>query len=238
MELNRDVSHFVKITKGAIMPRTARIIVLDFPHHITQRGNNKTTTFLDDEDYITYLTLLEKYKTKYYLDISSYTLMPNHIHVKAIPKQPDSFSKTFNCTQMCYTQYFNTKYKKIGHLWQNRFFSCPLDEQHSYIVTQYIELNPVQAKLVKNPEDWKWSSARDHLNIEQGIISLLPSKKISGAQNWREYLKLEPSKVSIETINKHTFLGKPLGDKTFFKMLENKLGISLASRLRGRPMIK
>ncbi|MFH1798084.1 MAG: transposase [Candidatus Omnitrophota bacterium] len=220
------------------MPRIARIVVLDFPHHITQRGNNKTTTFFDDEDYIRYLTLLEKYKTKYYLDIASYTLMPNHIHVKAIPKQHDSFSKTFNYTQMCYTQYFNKKYKKIGHLWQSRFFSCPLDEQHSYAVTQYIELNSVRAKLVKNPDDWKWSSARDHLNIEQGIISLLPSKKISGAQNWREYLKLEPSKELIETINKHTSLGKPLGDKTFFKMLENKFGISLASRPRGRPIIK
>ncbi|MBU0683401.1 MAG: transposase [Candidatus Omnitrophota bacterium] len=220
------------------MPRTARIVVLGVPHHITQRGNNKTTTFFDDEDYIRYLTLLEKHKTKYYLDISSYALMPNHIHVKAIPKQADSFSKTFNYTQMCYTQYFNKKYKKVGHLWQSRFFSCPLDEQHSYIVTQYIELNPIRAQLVKNLEDWKWSSARDHLNIEQGIISLSPSKKVLDPQNWREDLKLEPSKELIETINKHTLLGKPLGNKTFFKMLENKLGRPLTSRPRGRPMIK
>ncbi len=220
------------------MSRSARIAIVDFPHHITQRGNNKNTIFFDDEDYSKYLTLLEKYKTKYYLDIFSYTLMPNHIHVKAIPKQLDSFSRTFNYTQMCYTQYFNKKYKKVGHLWQSRFFSCPLDEQHTYAVTKYIELNPVRAKLVKNPEDWKWSSARDHLDIEQGIISLSSREQILDIPNWREYLRIEPSEELIETINVCTLKGKPLGDKAFFEMLENKLGISLASRPKGRPMIK
>jgi len=220
------------------MPRTARIVALGFPHHITQRGNNKNITFSDDEDYRKYMFFLEYYKNKYDLEVFAYSLMPNHIHFKVIPNKTDSLAKVFNCTQMCYTQYFNKKYKKVGHLWQSRFFSCPLDKQHAYAVTKYIELNPVNARLVEKPEQWKWSSVIDHLNAGKGLISLSPMNKIMEIQNWREYLQQGVSAEMIKNIDSHSLSGKPLGNKKFINLLVKKFGIFINSRPKGRPLIK
>ncbi|MFH1846603.1 MAG: transposase [Candidatus Omnitrophota bacterium] len=220
------------------MPRTARIVAIGLPHHITHRGNNKNITFFDNEDYQKYLFFLENYKNKYDLEIFTYSLMPNHIHFKVIPNKADSLAKVFNYTQMCYAQHFNKKYKKIGHLWQSRFFSCPLDKQHAYAVTKYIELNPVTARLVEKPEQWKWSSATDHLNTGKGLISLSPMKKIMEIQNWQEYLQQGVSTEMIERIDSHSLSGKPLGNKKFINFLAKKCGIFINSRPKGRPLIK
>jgi len=220
------------------MPRTARIVAVGFPHHITQRGNNKQPTFLDDNDYSHYLNLLEKSKKRYKLDIYSYSLMPNHIHLKAVPNERDSMAKVFNSCQMSFCQYFNKKYKKVGHLWQSRFFSCPLDEKHLYFVSKYIENNPVRAGLVKSPERWKWSSARAHLGIEKGLISLSPISKVLKVPDWEKYLSKPLKELEIHRIEKNLLSGAPLGNSKFIETLEKLLGISLKKRPVGRPVKK
>ena len=217
------------------MPRTNRIVAIGCPHHITHRGNNKQPVFLDDNDYIFFLNTFEKYKNTYDLKVYSYSLIPNHVHIKGIPFHRDSMSKTFNLTQMVYARYFNRKYEKLGHLWQNRFFSCPLGESHTYNVTKYIDNNPVRHGLVAVAENWKWSSARDHLGISKGIISLEPIDTLLDIDNWKAFLKTDLSKNEIKDITNCVLTGKPLGDEKFVNSLEKLLGISLAKRSRGRP---
>ena len=217
------------------MPRTARIVALGFPHHITQRGNNKQTIFLDDTDYAHYLKILEKAKNKYMLEIYSYSLMPTHIHLKAIPNHPDSLAMVFNSCQMQFCQYFNKKYKKIGHLWQSRFFSCSLDKKHAYSVSKYIENNPVRSNLVNSPEDWKWSSARDHLEIEKGLLSLSPIENVLQISNWEKYLKEDLATEEIFAIKKHLLNGYPLGNSKFLSKVEDLIGYSLKKKPVGRP---
>lgn len=219
------------------MPRNSRIVVLNCPHHITQRGNNKTTTFVDNEDYVKYLSFFEKFKNIYELDVYSYSLMPNHIHFKAIPNNPLSLAKTFNYTQVSYTQYFNKKYKKVGHLWQSRFFSCPLDETHSYSVSKYIEKNPVRAGLVSTPEEWQWSSAREHLGLEKGIISLLPENKLIDVSDWKEYLLENLPLDKRQEIESHAISGYPLGNSLFLQNIESLFNLSLKKRPVGRPLL-
>ena len=145
------------------MPRIARVVVPNIPYHVTQRGNYQIDVFLDDKDRYKYLSLVKENSTEKSIDILAYCLMNNHVHFVLVPPTSDSLGKMFNQVSMRYSQYFNNKLGKRGHLWQDRYFSCPLDDDHLYEVIRYIENNPVKAGIVKSAEDYCWSSARAHV---------------------------------------------------------------------------
>jgi putative transposase len=146
------------------MPRIARVVAKGYPHHVIQRGNYRQPVFEEDNDYVQYLEWIKDYGKKYSLEIWAYCLMSNHIHFVCVPEQEDSLARTFNALHMRYSQYFNQKKKLKGHLWQGRFYSCILDEEHLYAAVRYVENNPVRAGIVRKPQRYKWSSARSHVN--------------------------------------------------------------------------
>ena len=129
------------------MPRSARTVAVNYPHHITQRGNFRQNVFEDDIDKKNYLAWIEEYSRRYGLTLLSYCLMQNHVHFIAIPHKEDSLARTFNTAHMRYSQYYNKKINTAGHLWQGRFFSCVMDDKHLLAATRYIERNPVRAHL-------------------------------------------------------------------------------------------
>ncbi|MHC4114880.1 MAG: transposase [Planctomycetota bacterium] len=191
------------------MPRIARIVAVGYPHHVTQRGNNKEKIFIDDTDYLHYLKWLEQYTKEYKLSILAYCLMPNHIHSVVVPLVLHALSKCLKICHMLYSQYFNRKEDRVGHLWQGRFHSCVLDEKHLYAAIRYVETNPVRAKLVQKPEDWKWSSARAHIGMEKSIVSLGKISDFMDISNWGNYLRLDQEKM-IEEIRENTLTGRSL----------------------------
>ena len=128
------------------MPRFARIVVESVPHHITQRGNNKQDVFFVDDDRKAYLRMLTEESAKYGLVIDGYCLMSNHIHLIATPQNEDSLSRALGRTHFRYTQYINRMHGRSGHLWQNRYYSCPLGREHFWIAMRYVETNPVRRK--------------------------------------------------------------------------------------------
>ncbi|WP_068349087.1 transposase [Kosmotoga arenicorallina] len=105
------------------MPRSARIVLEGIAHHVTQRGNYRQSVFEDPEDRVKYLELIKEYSTKYGLKIYAYCLMTNHVHFIAVPEKEDSLAMTFKYAHMRYSQYFNRKHHRTGHLWQGRFYS-------------------------------------------------------------------------------------------------------------------
>ena len=134
------------------MPRIARVIAAEYPHHITQRGNNRADVFFDDEDKEYYLQTLKQYGEKYHVNIWAYCLMTNHVHILAVPEYEESLARCVGRTNLLYTQYVNRKYKRSGRLWQNRFFSTIVEaESYLWAVVRYIEKNPMKSKLVKKP---------------------------------------------------------------------------------------
>lgn len=219
------------------MPRAARIVAVGYPHHITQRGNRNQNVFNKDLDYRRYLKWLERYRNEYGLSILAYCLMPNHVHFAAVPRKEVSLAKTFSVCHTLYSQYFNKKSNASGHLWQGRFYSCILDEKHLYAAIRYIENNPVRAKLVKSAEEWKWSSAKYHLNKEMGILSLDEPGDFITIYDWKAYLQNEDDKI-IQKIRVNTSTGKPLGDNFFISKLERLLGKRIKPLQRGRPKKK
>ena len=211
------------------MPRIARVVAVGLPHHITQRGNYQQEVFLDDNDRIQYLTWVNEYSKKSSLIIFAYCLMSNHVHFIALPEKEDSLAKTFNSTHMRYSQYHNRKKGVRGHLWQGRFYSCVLDENHLYAGIRYVERNPVRAGMVREAWDWKWSSAQIHTGaggqksgITLGDVSSLMEPM--NFEEWKRYLEQQDEEGIVNEIRKRTLTGRPLGNEKFIKQLEEKLG--------------
>ncbi|KPJ53893.1 MAG: transposase, partial [Planctomycetes bacterium DG_58] len=145
------------------MTRIARVAIPDVVYHITQRGNNRQDVFFVEDDRRVYLELLAEESDRYALRVLGYCLMTNHIHLVAVPQTKHSLAKAVGRTHWRYTRYVNGLHRRSGHLWQNRFFSCGLDEKHTVAAMRYVEQNPVRAKIVRKPWRYAWSSSAAHV---------------------------------------------------------------------------
>lgn len=140
------------------MARRPRLVLPGIPHHVTQRGNRRERTFFEDGDYELYLDLLAETATRSQVAIWSYCLMPNHVHIVAVPSDEDGLRWTFRNVNRHYTGYINARLRVTGHLWQGRFSSVAMDEAHLVTALRYVALNPVRARLVARADDWPWSA--------------------------------------------------------------------------------
>mgnify|MGYP000055981782 CR=1 FL=1 len=206
------------------MPRTARIVFPNAPHHIIQRGNRNQIVFFTDDDKKVYLELLGHNSSRERVKIWCYCLMDNHVHLIAVPEDTLSLRRAISETHKKYTLMINTRNKWKGHLWQGRFISYPMDETYLYRCMRYIERNPVRAGLVSHPEDYPWSSARAHLfGSNDNILSPLPlAYKL---EDWQGYLSETECEHDLRTFRESNRGGRPLGSKFFLKRIETELGI-------------
>jgi putative transposase len=140
--------------------------------------------------------------------------MPNHVHLILLPKKEDSLAVVLRRTHGRYAQYWNARKQRSGHLWQNRFYSCPLGRNHLLNALAYVENNPVRAGLVKAPEKYAWSSAAAHLG-RRSFGSLLDKDiwlEIGGIESWRNLLHTEVSEEWQWKLRRATYAGKELSD--------------------------
>jgi putative transposase len=201
------------------MARLARVVVPSIPHHITQRGNRRMKTFFCEADYREYIHLMAQWCNRCKVLIWSYCLMPNHVHLIAVPETENSLHKAIGEAHRRYTRYINFQKGWKGHLWQGRFASYPMDEDHLLAAARYIELNPIRARLVKKPGDYKWSSAQAHLEGRDDIlVKVAPLAAI--VNNWQDFLKTDVTEEEKKTFRSHERTGRPLGCELFLKRLE------------------
>lgn len=169
------------------MPRAARLVLPQIPHHVTQRGNRRQPTFLCEADYALYLDLLRFWSRKAGTRVWAWCLMPNHVHIVLVPSTPDGLRATFAPLHRRYSWEINRREGWHGHLWQTRFGSFPMDEAHVYACLRYVELNPKRAGLVARPEQWAWSSARAHLGLAaDGLTDLEAGRE--RVEDWPPFL--------------------------------------------------
>jgi putative transposase len=220
------------------MPRTARIVIPDCPHHVTQRGNNRQDVFFVDEDRQFFLNLLAESCQREGLLVQAYCLMSNHFHLVATPKRAQSLHLVFKRVGQLYTQYVNKLHGRSGHLWQDRFYSCPLDEPHYWTAMAYVERNPVRAALTGDACQWAWSSAAAHCGVSRPEALLdLKGWKTDPAQ-WRQALAQAQDERTMQGLRLCTSRGRPLGSDSFVSKLESLLGRRLRALPRGRPAKK
>jgi putative transposase len=224
------------------MPRRPRVIVPGVAHHVTQRGNNRQTVFHSSADRRFYLELLGRHATHYGARILGYCLMPNHIHLIAVPERDDSLARALGCTHSEYALALNQAQGRSGHVWQNRFFSCLLDTSHLLLALRYVELNPVRAGLTPEPWGWPWSSARAHaLELAQDPVLDCRWEEYFGRWDfgeWREILSAGMSGGECDSLRRATHTGEPLGSREFVTALERQSGRRLRVLARGRPQKK
>ena len=219
------------------MARVARIVIPSEPHHATQRGNNRQDVFFVDEDRRVYLGLLKEESEKHGFEIDAYCLMTNHVHVVGRPEKETSLAKALGRTHWRYTQYVNRLHGRSGHLWQNRFYSCALDEAHLWAALKYVERNPVRAKLVRKPWRYPWSSAAAHTGADDaaGLLDLEQWYSMVSESEWRETLVEAEEEEMVSALRAKTHTGRPLGSDSFLSKLERTLGRRLRPLPHGRP---
>ena len=220
------------------MPRQARLIVSGLPHHIVQRGHNRSAVFIEDSDYQYYLDNLAEWKTELGLRVFSYCLMTNHVHLIVVPQREDSMALALGRAHMQHARRVNRDQGWCGHLWANRFYSSPLDWDHLWQAVRYVELNPVRAGMAARAEDYAWSSCREHGGLceETGLLdSGGPFPGHVGAQGWCAWINSGVDPAFAERIRRDTMSGRPCGGRDFVKDLELRLGRILESPQMGRP---
>lgn len=205
------------------MPRAPRLVVPGLPHHVTQRGIRKKTTFFDVADYLAYIVLAKKYMAKARIDIWNYCLMPNHVHMIVVPETAASLAKFFGPVHCRYAARVNSAHGWQGHMWQQRFYSTVMDERHALAAMRYVELNPVRAGLCDRPEEWRWSSACANLGL---VIDPLVNTDATRSlvDDWSTYLGEAISSEMMSSIRKHTQSGRPAGSEFFVRNLETSSG--------------
>ena len=201
------------------MARIARVVVPGYPHHVTQRGCRRQQTFFTPRDYRYYLDILKVAKDKAGVSIWAYCIMPNHVHLVVVPESEQSLSRLLGPAHRKYAMTVNRRMRWKGHLWQERFHSFVMDENHLRAAVRYVELNPVRARLCDSPEEWNWSSTRAHLSgQDDGLVEVRPM--LQRVENWENYLSCPDPGVTDAAIRKHNRTGRPAGDDNFLDILE------------------
>ena len=224
------------------MTRIARVAIPKVVYHITQRGNNRQDVFFVDDDRRVYLGLLAEESERHELTVLGYCLMTNHVHLVAVPGTAQSLAKAIGRTDWRYARYINRLHRRSGHLWQNRFYSCGLDEAHTVAAMRYIEQNPVRAKMVRKPWRYAWSSASAHVGEadRSGLLDVATWRKDWdwSPRRWRKMLEEGLDEDLMTRLRRQTFRGRPLGNDRFVSKLERRLGRRLRPLPIGRPRKK
>jgi len=180
------------------MPRTARIAPKENVYHVLTRGNNRQNIFKDDSDFEKYGDLLNRYKERYSFKLYHYVLMTNHVHlVLEVMDNGGSLSEIMKGINLSYAQHYKRKYKHTGHFWQDRYKSIMISKDDYLLACgSYVELNPVRARIVNDPKEYKWSSynvyaygKRDVLVDEHPIYMEQSGDDTERRRRYREFVR-------------------------------------------------
>ncbi len=228
------------------MPRRARLVVPNIPLHIIQRGNNRQACFYSDDDYLFYLDWLLEYSQKTDCLIHAYVLMTNHVHLLLTPSDKKSAGVLMKRLGQRYVQYVNRTYRRSGTLWEGRFRSCIAQEDNYLLYCQrYIELNPVRAKMVGHPVEYRWSSYRSNAQGERTklvkphfMYKRLGATETMRQASYRELFRNDLEAGLVNEIRNATNGNFVLGDERFKEQIGNTLKRRVTPGKAGRPVMK
>jgi putative transposase len=215
------------------------------PYHVFQRGNNREACFVERANYQLYLDLWEQCSRRYAVAVHAYCLMTNHVHFLVTPSKTDSVSRVTRDVGSRYAQYFNRRYKRTGTLWEGRHRASLVQDEHYFLAcSRYIELNPVTAGMVDEPEIYPWSSyvanayGHDSMIVRHDEYMRLGKDKASRCLHYRELFNERLDDEDVRLIEESSHYNQPVGDARFKKRIERQYGIKFGQSSRGRPKMK
>jgi putative transposase len=226
------------------MPRKARVIIPDCPHHIVQRGHNRQVVFASDADYQYYLETLVEWKEKLGCQIYAFCLMTNHVHLIINPgKDVKTLSQLMKRVNGRQTRYVNKVEKRTGSLWEGRYKSSPIStNEYLLSCSRYIELNPVRAGMVSRPEAYPWSSYQSKVGIRSlkwldydSCYMELDSSRENREKKYEQWVNAIIPQGEWKLIRQSLQRGQLTGSKKFVDQIEEKLNQRIEFRGPGRP---
>jgi putative transposase len=225
------------------MPRRARLNVPEVPLHIMQRGNNRQLTFFADDDRVFYLECLKDAAARHACDVHAYVLMTNHVHLLVTPHTTDGVSRLMQSLGRRYVQYVNYTYRRSGTLWGGRFKASLVDSE-AYLLScyRYIELNPVRARIVAAPGEYRWSSYGYHaLGTVDPVVRDHPLYEALGTSDgerhsaYQELFRVHLKPSVLDQIRRSLNHGVVLGSEGFKGQMEKTFSRGVRISMRGRP---
>jgi putative transposase len=217
----------------------ARPLRIAFPgafYHVLVRGNQRQDVFFDNQDRQAYLERVKRYKNELQFIFYAYALMVNHVHL-LIETPTASISKIMQRINLTYTQYFNKKYEKVGHLFQGRYKALLCDrDEYLLSLIRYIHLNPVRANLVKEPQDYPWSSHRDYLAGKEDLVDtkralrFFSDRALQARRQYKDFVDEALGQGKNESLYQG-LQQQILGSDEFTKEVEKKI-VGLDRRIR------
>jgi len=215
------------------MARLARAVFPGVPHHVTQRGNGRAQTFFGDDDYQLYRDLLAEHAAAAGVEVWSWVLMPNHVHLVLVPPDADALRRALAPVHRRYAGHVHARLKRTGHFWQGRFGCVAMDEAHLGAALRYVALNPVRARLVERAVDWPWSSLHVHLGLvaDDGLTTSAPV--MARYPDLAEHIAAGEDEALSQRLRRAESVGRPLGSEAFLARLEAQSGRTLKPGKRG-----
>ena len=225
------------------MARLPRVHLAGVPEHIIQRGNNRQVCFACEEDFAAYAHWLKQYSDAFGVHVHAWVFMTNHVHLLCTASDAKGISLMMQSLGRRYVRYFNGQYRRSGTLWEGRFKSCLVQEEHYILaVYRYIEMNPVRAGMVTSPSDYHWSSyASNALGKASALCHPHPSylalaaKEAERQQAYRDLFQSEVSKAMLLDIDNAIKSGMALGNERFKQEVEALTGRRQQKVKVGRP---
>ncbi len=225
------------------MPRTARIELLHYPHHIVQRGHDRNVVFAHEDDFEYYLSTLKEFKQELGVEVYAWCLMTNHVHLLLAPHEPGAIGRLMKRLAGRQTRYRNRLERRTGTLWEGRYKSSPVDSD-AYLLAccRYIELNPVRAHMVSAPGDYPWSSFAERMgNVDHNILDLAPQYlelgmyEIERRDNYRSFIAAAIPDGEWSLIREAVHRNQLTGHNRFIDEVNKVLGRRVEQRGPGRP---
>jgi len=211
------------------MPRQARKKSASGIYHIMLRGINRQDIFEDDEDRQKFMETLRQYKEKIGYELYGYCLMSNHVHL-LLKEGKESFSVTMKRISSSYVYWYNWKYKRCGHLFQERYKSEVVeDDEYLLTVLRYIHQNPVKAGIEKDIAEYKWSSHNAYMRNKEiidieFILKILSKEQNQAITRYKEYMMETNEDACLEYNEKYR-----VTDSELSGIIEEKYGITAGS---------
>ncbi|MFD2044772.1 transposase [Ornithinibacillus salinisoli] len=191
------------------MARKKRIWMPEYFYHIGSRGNRRDALFREVSDYETFLYILHHVNKASPIELASYCLMTNHFHLLMRSKYLP-ISKVMSLINKRYADYFNKKYDLTGHVFEKRYFDKPIGDNYGILrISQYIHLNPVEAGIVKNAENYRWSSYRYYLHSKNNrlltmntILDSFQGSLVEKREGYRKFVESEELRLEAESVYK------------------------------------
>lgn len=226
------------------MPRRPRIAVANFPHHIVQRGHNRKAVFVTDSDRLTYLDTLREFREKLQIRVYGYCLMTNHVHLVINPgNKAANLSVLMKQLAGRHTRRINRLKHRTGTCWEGRFKCSPIEsDRYLLACIRYVDLNPVRAKIVEKPEDFRWSSYRARVGLSDcdwldadPCFRALADDQHNRQMRYREFVERGVREQELQFIREAVQRNQLTGSEFFVTEVEQRTGDRILHRSRGRP---